>query len=149
VQGLPHIDERSVEVEAGRERVWRALVKSMPRSTPGAAQVAAALGCRERAVTGDFERPGSTIVGFRVEQAEAPVRLALGGRHRFSRYALTFAIDDLGGGRSRLRAITDAAFPGLAGRAYRALVIGTRAHVAATHAMLAGVRREAERSSAT
>jgi hypothetical protein len=145
VDRLPHIDERSVEVEAGRERVWQALVTSMPRSSPGAGHVAAALGCRDRTVHGDLERPGSTIVGFHVEQADPPARLALAGRHRFSRYALTFAIDDLGDGRSRLRAITDAAFPGLAGRAYRTLVIGTRAHVVATRSMLAGVKREAER----
>jgi hypothetical protein len=40
-----------------------------------------------------------------------------------------------------LTATTRAAFPGARGRAYRALVIGTRAHVLATRHMLHAVRR--------
>jgi hypothetical protein len=40
-----------------------------------------------------------------------------------------------------LTATTRAAFPGARGQAYRALVIGTRAHVLATRHMLHAVRR--------
>jgi hypothetical protein len=71
--------------------------------------------------------------------------LALEGRHRFSRYALTFRIDDLGDGASRLRAETRAEFPGARGSVYRALVIGTRGHTLATRRMLNSVGRRAER----
>jgi hypothetical protein len=95
-------------------------------------------------VNGLAGEEGSTIVGFRVARSEAPVELALVGRHRFSRYALIFRIDDLGGARSRLRAISRAEFPGVAGAAYRALVIGSRMHVRAVRSILAAVRRRAE-----
>ncbi len=71
---LPHVDEPSVEVEAGAEAeaVWESLLEV--------------------------------------------------GRHR------------------ALRAETRAAFPGLSGRAYEALMIGTRAHVLAAHRLLSAVR---------
>ena len=39
----------------------------------------------------------------------------------------------------------DAVFPGLKGRAYRTLVIGTRMHVLVTNRVLDSVRRRAER----
>jgi hypothetical protein len=133
-----------VEIAADGERVWDALVERMGRLAPGSARVAGLLGCREREAAGDTGRAGSTIVGFRVVRAERPVELALAGRHRFSDYSLTFAVEDLGGGRSRLRAATRAAFPGPAGRVYRALVIGSRMHVRAVRSMLAGIRARAE-----
>ena len=63
-----------------------------------------------------------------VEEARGDERLALVGHHPFSRYELIFEIEDLGAGRSRLRAVTNAAFPGLHGRISRALVIGSGAH---------------------
>ena len=43
-------------------------------------------------------------------------------------HALLIEVDDLDGGASRVRARTYAAFPGVTGRAYRALVIGSGAH---------------------
>jgi hypothetical protein len=134
-----------VEIAADRERAWAAVVAWVgrpPRS--GAERGAALLGCRERVTAGDPGEAGSTIVGFRVARSERPVELALAGRHRFSDYALTFRIDDLGGDRSRLRAITRAEFPGVRGRLYRALVIGSRLHVRAVRAILASVRARAE-----
>ena len=134
-----------MEIAAPRERVWEGLLAWVGRpSSAAATRFAAAVGCEPRAQSGVAGEEGSTIVGFRVARAEQPASLVLAGRHRFSRYALTFAIDDLGDGRSRLRAITDAAFPGPAGRAYRALVIGTRFHVLGVRSILAGVRRRAE-----
>ena len=78
--------------------------------------------------------------GFHVVAAEAPSLLALVGRHRFSTYALTFRVDALDDGRSRLRAETRASFPGLGGRLYRLAVIGSRGHVVAVRRMLAAVR---------
>ena len=62
-------------------------------------------------MNGSIEEVGSTIVGFRVERAVRPSELALGGRHRFSRYALTFQVADLGGGSSSITAVTDAKSP--------------------------------------
>ena len=55
-------------------------------------------------------------------------RLVLTGRHRFSRYALVFELEPLGE-HTVLKALTYAVFPGLHGRVYRLLVIGSRAHV--------------------
>jgi hypothetical protein len=142
---LPWIDEHAVEVAAGPERVWDALVAWVARPPGrGSERFAALLGCRERRMNGLAGEEGSTIVGFRVVRSEARAVLALAGRHRFSDYSLAFQIDDLGGGRSRLSATSRAAFPGATGRAYRALVIGTRGHVVAVRSILAAVRRRAE-----
>jgi hypothetical protein len=148
VERLPFVDEHAVEIAAEPERVWTALVDRMGRSGRGSERAAALLGCRDRRGAGDPERAGSTIVGFRVVRSDRPAELALAGRHRFSSYSLTFAIDDLGGGRSRLRAATRAAFPGVTGAAYRALVIGSRAHVGVVRSMLSGVRARAESAAA-
>jgi hypothetical protein len=68
-------------------------------------------------------------------------RLALAGRHRFSRYRLTFELTDDGEGTTQLRARTYALFPGVGGQVYRVLIIGSRAHVVATRHMLRSVRR--------
>ena len=114
---LPHVDEHAVEVAAAPEVTWRALVAEAPRT------------------------------GFPRVRADEPAELALSGRHPFSRYALTFRIDDLGGGRSRLRAVTDAVFPGLAGSVYRALVIGSGAHARVVPRMLRRIRDRAERDA--
>ena len=103
----------------------------------------ALLGVEDRQVKGTLDRPGSTVIGFHVVRAEQPAELALAGSHRFARYSLTFAIDELDGRRSRLRAITRAEFPGPHGRLYRALVIGTRGHVLAVRSLLASVRKRA------
>ncbi|MFE5907644.1 hypothetical protein ACFQ6B_00900 [Streptomyces wedmorensis] len=67
--------------------------------------------------------------------------LALAGAHRFSTYSLVFRIEDLGDGRARLRAETRAAFPGMAGRIYRLLVIGSGGHAIGMRRMLAGYRK--------
>jgi hypothetical protein len=74
---------------------------------------------------------GATLPGFAVASAERPVRLELRGRHRFASYALVFLIE---GGS--VRAQTYAAFPGIKGRAYRALVIGSGAHGVVTRRLL-------------
>jgi hypothetical protein len=146
---LPHVDEHSLVVEAGREKTWEALgrVAEGTVSSGAAPRFARIVGCADTAAAGP--RPlaeGSALPGFHVDVADEPSELALVGSHRFSDYALIFRLDELDGGRTRVRAETRAAFPHLKGAVYRALVIGTRLHVLATRRMLAGVKRNAERS---
>lgn len=142
---LPYVDEHAIDVNASPQEVWEALWKTLSRSSGGSSLAARALGCDD--CRADSHRPpevGAAIVGFRVAQARSPAELALEGRHRFSRYALVFRIDKLGTGASRLRAETRADFPGIAGRAYRLLVIGSRGHVVAVRRLLRGVKQRAE-----
>lgn len=144
---LPFVDEHARVVEASPERAWAALVRVLPRAFGGAGaeRFARIVGCDIVEPEGRFPESGSAIVGFRVARADPPRELALDGRHRFSDYALTFRLDPLDGGRAtRVRAETRAAFPGMAGRAYRAAVIGTRGHVVLLRRMLRGVARRAE-----
>jgi hypothetical protein len=63
-----------------------------------------------------------------------------------STYLLSFRLEEAGPGRTRLVAETRAAFPGLKGSIYRALVIGTRMHVVVTRRILTATKRRAERS---
>ena len=144
---LPFIDELSQEVDAPPDRVWQAVLPVAAGSFRGrAAELLAGLvGCRERRQSGTLGEVGSTVVGFRVAEARNPSLLGLEGEHRFSRYALTFRVDDLGGGRSRLRGETRAEFPGLKGQAYKTLVIRSRGHVLLTRRLLRAVARRAER----
>jgi hypothetical protein len=65
----------------------------------------------------------------------------MAGRHRFSQYRLVFDLSGIPNGETLLGARTYAAFPGVHGRAYRALVIGSRAHVVATRHILRSVQR--------
>ena len=67
----------------------------------------------------------------------------MAGRHRFSHYRLVFELVDAADDETHLSARTYAEFPGLRGRVYRALVIGTRLHVLATNQILRSVRRAA------
>ena len=78
-----------------------------------------------------------------MEEARPPSRLALAGRHRFSRYALVFELEATGPGRTCIRARTWAAFPGILGRVYRALVIGTGGHRIVVGRLLRRVERRA------
>jgi hypothetical protein len=146
---LPHIDEHALVVEAGRDATWTALTRVVEGTVAAgsAPRVARILGCADTAAAGP--RPlaqGSALPGFHVAAAERPAELALAGSHRFSDYALIFRLEDLGEGRTRVRAETRAEFPRLQGTVYKGLVIGTRMHVLATRRILAGVKRNAERS---
>ncbi|MDX6603265.1 MAG: hypothetical protein QOF13_2467 [Solirubrobacterales bacterium] len=143
---LPHVDEHSVVIEADPDVAWDALLRVADRSFASAGRASRLLGCADVAASGP--RPlasGSTLPGFHVETAERPRELALAGRHRYSDYALIFRLDDDDRKGTNLRAETRAAFPGLKGRAYRALVIGTRGHVLLTRRLLARVKHRAER----
>ncbi|HEY0391238.1 MAG TPA: hypothetical protein VGC63_05970 [Solirubrobacterales bacterium] len=149
---LPHIDEHSIAIEAPSGVTWEALLQAFGGSSRSQASTRGArlLGCADVAASGP--RPlavGSTVPGFHVETAEDSRELALAGRHRFSDYALIFRLAEEDGGRTTLRAETRATFPGLRGRLYRAMVIGTRIHVLMTRRILASVKRGAERRQAT
>ncbi len=150
IDSLPPVDEHSVELAAGPERTWEALVTTLPQvfDTRLARRSARLLGCTEREPHGEPSLIGSTLPGFIVSRSVRPSTLALLGEHRFARYALVFRIDELSGTRSRLRAETRAEFPGAKGGAYRALVIGTQGHVRAVRRILRAVRKRADGSIA-
>lgn len=129
VGDLPYVDEHAITVEVPRDQAWAALNRyaasiGLPEGSP----MARILGTAPRS-------------GFAVAESVPASTLTLAGRHRFSRYALVFELDDAAGDAVVLRAKTYAVFPGLHGKVYRALVIGTRVHVLATNRMLGSVRR--------
>jgi hypothetical protein len=144
---LPYLDEHATVIAAGVDDVWAALIETLEGtfSRPRAARFARAVGCAERTASGP--RPlaeGSTVPGFRVGAAAPGSELVLEGRHRFATYVLTFRLEPVDAGRSRLRAESRAAFPGLAGGAYRLLVVGTRGHVVVTRRLLSAVASRSE-----
>ena len=146
---LPYVDELPIEIGADRGTTWAALLRVVEGSFASARGNGPArlLGCEDTVLSGARPlAPGSAFPGFHVEAAEPPSELGLAGRHRFSTYLLSFRLDDAGPGRTRLVAETRAAFPGLKGSAYRALVIGTRMHVLVTRRILTATKRRAERS---
>jgi enamine deaminase RidA (YjgF/YER057c/UK114 family) len=145
---LPRVDEHATLIAASVDEVWPVLLETLDRafSRPVVTAYARIVGCAEATASGP--RPlaeGAKIPGFRVAAAAPARELVLEGRHRFSSYALTFHLDRLSSGSSRLRAESRASFPGMAGRAYRLLVIGTGTHVLTVRRLLAGVRRRSER----
>ena len=134
---LPYIDEHTIGVDAPRERVWTALERYIESLLHGVERnpLVALLGPRPRA-------------GFDAVEKVEQQRLSLAGRHHFSRYRLDFELRDIPGGGTRVQARSYAAFPGLHGRTYRALVIGTGLHVVATKHMLRGIRGAVVRATA-
>lgn len=146
IEALPYIDEHAVGVHATERETWDALLETLPKllDTPLARRVGSLLGVEHRNPAGELGTIGSTLPGFVCARAVEPSVLALLGEHRFSRYALIFRVERTAGG-TRLRAETRAEFPGGKGRAYRALVIGTRGHVLAVRRVLRQVKRTAER----
>jgi len=137
MEQLPYIDEHSQQVDAPVDAVWTALLKVLRRAMGGSSRFARILGCDPAQGTTEFAgRPGDAVPGFRVVEAEPGRRLALRGRHRFSSYALTFVLDG-----DQLRAQTHAEFPGILGRVYRAVVIGSGGHRLVTRRLLRQVAR--------
>jgi hypothetical protein len=78
-----------------------------------------------------------------VQDAVPGNRLVLAGHHRFSEYTLNLTLAEWARG-TRLSASTYARFPGIRGRLYRAMVLGTRGHRVLLMRLLRGVRRTAE-----
>jgi hypothetical protein len=149
---LPYVDRLTTDVNADRDATWSALLHVVERSFASARGRGPArlLDCDDTEPSGP--RPlaqGSAFPGFHVEAAAPGDELALAGSHRFSTYLLTFHFEDLDAGHTRLVAETHAAFPGLKGRIYRALVIGTRMHVFVTRRLLSASKRRAERPLAS
>jgi len=144
VEQLPYVDEHSQRVEAPADAVWAALLNVLRRQMGSSAPIARILDCDPARGTSEFAgRPGETLPGFRVVEAEPGRRLVLRGQHRFSNYTLTFILDS-----GRLRAQTHAAFPGLLGRLYRAAVIGSGGHGFVTRRLLRQVARATWRKPA-
>ncbi|OBA80469.1 hypothetical protein A9W99_16695 [Mycobacterium sp. 1164966.3] len=106
MERLPYIDEHAISIDASAAEVWSALLRVM---------------CR------DPQDPSTVPFGFVLDEATEPRRLALKGRHPFAIYRWVFELDAEGPG-TRVRALTWAAFPGLHGKIYRALVIGSGGH---------------------
>ena len=132
---------------ASAEEVWAALPEALRAAfdRPWARRLARFLECRDQGSEGEFDAaPEETLAGFRVASADPPRQLALEGRHRFSRYRLTFDIESAGA-VSRVRAVTHAEFPGLRGALYRAAVIGSGSHRIVTRRILKSIARRAER----
>jgi hypothetical protein len=146
---LPWVDEHAIELDATPAVAWPALLRTVEGITAGrgAPTYARAVGCADAEAGGP--RPlevGSTVPGFHVAALTPERLLVLRGSHHFSDYALVFRLEPLGGVRTRLIAETRAEFPGVKGRAYRALVIGTRMHVLAVRRVQRGVARRVERA---
>lgn len=127
---LPFVDVHAIPIAAPRDVVWAALESYVFSSLQRAERnpVTWILGARPRA-------------GFRIQEQAPPTLLTLAGRHRFSKYRLVFELVEGEGTNTELRATTFAAFPGVHGRLYRALVIGTRGHVIGVKHLLHSVER--------
>lgn len=108
MERLPYIDEHATTVQANREQTWSALLRVM---------------CR------DPHDPSTVPIGFVLDEARPPERFALKGRHPFAVYRWVFELDAADDtATTRVRALTWADFPGIHGKIYRALVIGTGGH---------------------
>lgn len=150
--GPARIDEHSVTVTAGPERVWSALLESVTRAFDRRAMAVYCrlVGSDDTAFLGP--RPlsaGAELPGFRVTSAVPASELVLEGGHRFSRYAFVFRLEPLPDGRTRVRAESLGDFPGLSGRVYRAAVIGSGGHAAAVRRLLRRVAADVQRAPGT
>ena len=142
LEQLPFLDEHREHIDVPADVAWTALVGILRRRMGGARSFARMLGCDPLEATPGFSgRVGETLPGFRVVDSESGRRLVLQGQHRFARYALTFLIDG-----DELRARSEAAFPGIHGRLYRALLMGTGGHRLVTRRLLRHVARAAGRA---
>ena len=121
MERLPYIDEHAITVDADREKTWSALLRVM---------------CR------DPRDPSTVLTGFALDEARAPERFALKGRHPIADYRWVFELDNAAAG-TRVRSATWAAFPGIHGKVYRALVIGTGGHRVAVRRMLKRIAAQA------
>ncbi len=132
MERLPYIDEHSIEIGATREQVWPALA-SLLRADFGRTPAVASrlLGLEPARSSGDWRgtlHVGDSVRGFAVAEIDPPQSLALRGHHRFSSYELVFELETTPTGGCRVSAQTWADFPGITGRAYRAMVIGSGGH---------------------
>jgi hypothetical protein len=129
MERLPYIDEHAISVEADRAETWDALLRVMHH---------------------DPEDPSTVPSGFALDESRPPERFALKGRHPFAVYRWVFELDAEAPQRTRIRSATWADFPGLHGKIYRALVIGSGIHRVVVRGMLRRIaaRVFAERAAA-
>lgn len=80
------------------------------------------VGGEPRSATGSGVAEGVALPGFAIVEVAEGRLLRLAGRHRFSRYELAFSLDR----ETVLAATSLVEFPGIGGRLYRALVVGSR-----------------------
>jgi hypothetical protein len=146
ISTLPPVNEVSIDIDADAVRTWEALIATIPRlfDTRRARRGAGLLGCAQTESKGDPSVIGSTVPGFLVARSVRPALLAMLGQHRFSRYALLFAIDDIGHGRSRITAETRAEYPGRGGTLFQSLIIRGRGQLTAVNRILSAVKKRAE-----
>jgi hypothetical protein len=135
-----------VDVSASPDEVWAALPGALQDAfdRSRARHLAEILRCDDCGGEGFHGGDDDTLAGFHVARTEPPRELALEGRHRFSRYRLSFEIEPRGA-RTRIRAVTHAEFPGVRGRLYRVLVVGSGGHRIMTRRVLKSIARRAER----
>lgn len=119
---LPYIDQHVISVNANRADTWSALLMLWCRDPHDASAVRAPF--------------------FSLDETMPMQRFALTGRHLFAVYRLVFELDDLydpddgAAAHTRLSARSWADFPGVHGKVYRALVIGTGGHRIAVRRLL-------------
>lgn len=156
VDRLPFVDEHRVVIRASAAEVWDVLAGVAAGMGGGVAGWYAVLvGAEPRRRVGRFPDVGASVPGFAVADAVPQRLLRLAGGHRFARYELTFRLaegaegtqgaEGVRPGETVLRAETRAQFPGVAGAAYRTLVIGSGGHRVAVPQLLRVVRGRAER----
>jgi hypothetical protein len=138
MERLPYIDDIAITVAAGSAQTWTALRSVLRSELAGATPLIRVLGGTPARAAGDWsgDLRGAALPGFAVAEVVPDQRLELIGRHRFARYALTFELEDAGPETTRLHALTHAAFPGIRGTLYRALVIGSGAHAIVVRRLL-------------
>uniref|UniRef100_A0AAU2VMB2 Uncharacterized protein n=1 Tax=Streptomyces sp. NBC_00008 TaxID=2903610 RepID=A0AAU2VMB2_9ACTN len=105
-EDLPFVDEHSVLVKASAADMWRALARaygggSMPSVTGVYGQLVAA---EPRRSAGEPLAAGSTLPGSAVAESVPERLVRFAGRHRYSRYALVFALAERPGGDGPRRA---------------------------------------------
>jgi len=139
MERLPYIDEHRTFVEATPEETWAGLTAVGAAMRGPISPVGWLMRLQPALASGGWSRRvevGDTLPGFVVEQSCPPSRLALAGRHRFSRYALVFELEDAGPDGTRVSARSWGTFPGVHGRCFRALVIESGAHRVAVRRLL-------------
>lgn len=143
---LPFLDEHRVPTPAPAAAVWKSLSDALAARRPGAGVFARLVGAEPARASGNPPEEGSALPGFEVAETVPSRRIRLTGRHYFSRYSLVFVLEPHDGGTT-LSALSYGEFPGLPGRVYRALVIGTGAHALLVPRLLRGICRRAERAA--
>jgi hypothetical protein len=146
---LPCIDEHEISLNVPAPVAWNAVVAVFGRLTtrPAWRVFSKAVRCKPDHAVGTAVTAGDAVPGFLVARSEAPTEWALEGEHLFSRYGLTFRIAPVDSGHCRVAAHSSAEFPGLHGKIYRAMVIGSGGHAIGVRRILRSIKTEAEHST--